>query len=102
MSKKLLTILLAGIVTISYACVGKAATVTFTKPTIKVETKQEESELSKKINKTKSDIEKAKSDAKAQQEANKKAAEERKKEAEARQKQRQDAINSFKDSFKTK
>ena len=50
----------------------------------------------------KSDIEKAKSDAKAQQEANKKAAEERKKEAEARQKQRQDAINSFKDSFKTK
>ena len=102
MKKIILNSLLLGIIVLSYNMAVNAATVTFTKPTIKVETKQEESELSKKINKTKTDIEKAKADAQAQQEANKKAAEERKKAAEAKQKQRQDAINSFKDSFKTK
>ena len=46
------------------------------------------------------DIEKAKAESAAKQEERKKAAEERKKAAEAKQKQRQDAINSFKDSFK--
>ncbi|HIS87991.1 TPA: protein TolA, partial [Candidatus Avigastranaerophilus faecigallinarum] len=46
------------------------------------------------------DIEKAKAESAAKQEARKKAAEDRKKAAEAKQKQRQDAINSFKDSFK--
>ena len=116
MKKSLLTIVILSAIFMVYCNVANAATVTFTKPSIQVN--QDESILEKKkqeyqakkeaqqkaneakkqqfqneINKTKADIEKSKQEAKANQE--KKAAE-----AKAKQKQRQDAINSFKDSFK--
>lgn len=100
MKKVIITALFLGIVGFYINTAANAATVTFTKPTINVDTNKEESALSKKINQTKEDIEKAKAESAAKQEARKKAAEERKKAAEAKQKQRQDAINSFKDSFK--
>ncbi len=101
MKKVIITALFLGMVGFYCGISANAATVTFTKPTINVDTNQEESALSKKINQTKSDIEKAKADSQAKQEARKQAAEERKKVAEEKQKQRQDAIKSFKDSFKT-
>lgn len=136
MKKTLLTISLAIVTAMAFCHVANAATVTYTKPSVTVNTSQEESVVSKKLKEienkkaeakakkeankkeaeekkaavksdiekakkdvkskvdtAKSDIENAKKDAKEKQEANKKQAEEKKK-------QRQDAINSFKNSFK--
>ena len=100
MKKTVITILFLAIVGFYLNTAANAATVTFTKPTINIDTNKEESAQSKKKKQTKEDIEKAKAESAAKQEERKKAAEERKKAAEAKQKQRQDAINSFKDSFK--
>lgn len=100
MKKTVITILFLCIVGFYLNTAANAATVTFTKPTIKVDTNKEETAFSKKINQTREEIEKAKAESEAKQEERKKAAEEKKKEAEAKQKQRQDAIKSFKDSFK--
>ena len=114
MKKKLFAVLLAGMISISYSIIVEAATITIKKPEIQFNSDQEESALSKKMN----EWEKAKQDAKAKQEQREqklkdkkkewekakqeaKAEQERKKqEAKAKQEQRQNAIKSFKDSFK--
>lgn len=107
MKKSLLTISLAVITVLAFSNVANAATVTYTKPTIKVNTSQEESVLSKKMKEieakqaeakakveaNKENWEKAKQDAKAQSEANKAA-------AKARQEQRAKAMDDFKNSLK--
>lgn len=118
MKKTLIIAAIAGIVSLTNIISVSAATVTVTKPTIKVETKQEESAVSKKLK----EIETAKKDAqekqiqrekeqKAKQEQAKKDIEkfkndakekqaQREKEQKQKQKQRQDAIKSFKDTLK--
>ena len=89
MKKTILTGLLIGFISFAYSSFANAATVTFTKPTVQVNTSQEESALSKKMQ----EIEKKQAEAKAKQE-------QRQAEAKAKQEQRQNAIKSFKDSFK--
>ena len=108
MKKALLTLALTGIITLSYSGVANALDLNITKPTVTVNTKKEESALSKKMQewekaqadaKAKQDAnkkawEKAKADSKAQQEANKKAAKQR-------QEQRKEAFDNFKKSLTT-
>ncbi len=94
MRKSLLTILLAVMTVFAFSNIANAATDTYTDPTLKVNTSQEESVISKKLkeieakqedvkkqgekakadwlagkNALKADIEKAKADSKAQQDA---------------------------------
>ena len=89
MRKILLSLLLTGIVAFSCASATKAADITFTKPTIKVNTSQEQNA----IQKAKADAEKAKADAKAKQEAREKA-------AKAKQAEREKAANDVKQNAK--
>ena len=118
MRKLLLALSLAGIIGLSYCTVANAASFTITKPSIQVNTDQEESAISKKMK----EIEQAKKDAEARQAQREKAAKakqeafknnieqmkkdaeeqqaQREKAAKAKQQQRKDAINSFKNSFK--
>lgn len=100
MRKAILTGLLMGFISFAYGSFANAATVTFTKPTVQVNTSQEESALSKKMQ----EIEKKQAEAKAKQEQRqaeiKAKQEQRQAEAKAKQEQRQNAIKSFKDSFK--
>ena len=74
MKKTLLTLAIVAVCFIGLNCV-EAATVKVTKPTVSVNTTQEESVISKKLAETQKKIETAKKDAKAKDEANKKAAE---------------------------
>ncbi len=100
MKKTILTGLLIGFISFAYSSFANAATVTFTKPTLKVNTNQEESAISKKMK----EIEQKQTEAKARQEQRqaeiKAKQEQRQAEAKAKQEQRQNAIKSFKDSFK--
>ncbi|MBQ4124280.1 hypothetical protein IJD44_11260 [bacterium] len=100
MKKTLLTLLLTGIITVSYCATAQAADITFTKPTIKFNTTKEEAQ----IQKAKSDIEKAKADAKAQQEKREKEIkakqEQNKKAAEAKKAEKEKAYNNVKQNAK--
>lgn len=97
MKKALLTLALTGIITLSYSGVANALDLNITKPTVTVDTKNEESALSKKMQ----EWEKAKNDAKEQQEALKKDIEKAKADAKAKQEQRKEAFDNFKNSFTT-
>lgn len=121
MRKTLLTALLTGFVVMSFAAMANAATFTYTKPSFEINTKQEESAVSKKISefekaqadakarqaqqeaeakarqeKIKQDIENYKKQAEANQEKIKKDIENTKKENEAKKKQRAAAMDKFK------
>ena len=99
MKKTLLTISLAVLLSAVFSSVSNAATVTYTKPTVKVNTTQEESVISKKMKEieqkqadakakqdaVKKDVEKAKADAKAKQDAVKKDVEKAKVDAKVKQ-----------------
>lgn len=125
MKKILLSVILCGVFGFGFNTIANAATVTVTKPTIKVNTSQEETVVSKKLKEIENkqaaaEKQRAKkqAEAKAKQEKAKKDIENKQKElknevekakaeqkknqeaAKAKQKQRQDAINSFKNSFK--
>lgn len=125
MKKVLLSVILCGFFCLGFNTIANAATVTVTKPTIKVNTSQEETTVSKKLKEIENkqaaaEQQRAKkqAEAKAKQEKAKKDIENKQKElknevekakaeqkknqeaAKAKQKQRQDAINSFKNSFK--
>lgn len=89
MKKTLLSLLLTGIIAVSSSIAVNAAGVTFTKPTVTVNTSQEENA----VQKAKSDIEKAKTDAQAKQA-------QKEKEAKAKQAERQQSANQVKQNAK--
>jgi len=74
MKKALLTLALTGIITLSYSGVANALDLNITKPSVTVDTKKEESTLSKKMQ----EWEKTKADAKAKQAAKQKENEKKK------------------------
>ena len=95
MKKSLLTIVLAGFITLSFAAIANSATITVQKPSIKVNTTQEEDAYNKLKNDVKRDVEKTKSDIKkAQNDAKEKQAQQ-KKEARAKKEQRAKALDNF-------
>lgn len=90
MKKTLLAISLAVITSAVFCGMSDAATVTYTKPSLKVNTTQEESILSKKMK----EIEQKQAEAKAKSEANKKAAQEKQAQREKELKAKQDAAKA--------
>lgn len=88
MKKSLLTISLAVFTVLAFSNLANAATVTYTKPTIKVNTTQEESALSKKMK----EIEAKQAEAKAKAEADKKAAQEKQAQREKELKAKQEEV----------
>ena len=96
MKKVLLTLALTGIITLSYCGVANALDVNIAKPAVTVDTKKEESAVSKKMK----EIEKAKADTKAKQEANKKEAEKKKAEAKKDFEKKQKDIKAKQDENK--
>lgn len=89
MKKILLSLSLLTVFVMSISSIATAADITFTKPTIKVNTTQEQNA----IQKAKDDAAKAKAEAKAKQEAREKAAKEK-------QAQREKAANDVKQNAK--
>ncbi len=89
MKKLALALSLIGIIGLSYCTVAHAASITVTKPSIQLNTDNEESAVSKKIK----EVEQSKNELKAKQA-------QKEKEAKEKRQQRKDAIDSFKDSFK--
>lgn len=96
MKKSLLTALLIGVLSVSYCMAANAASVTLTKPTVQVNTSNEESALTSKINKVKSDVDNAKAEQEKKQAEAKAKQEQREKEAKAKQEQRKTAVQNLK------
>ena len=92
MKKTLLTITLALLISGIYAVNAEAATINFTKPTLSVDTSQEESALSKKLKEI--ETQKAAKEAEA-----KKKQEERKKAIKDLQNSTKNSLNNLKKSF---
>ena len=88
MRKSLLTILLSVMTVFAFSNIANAATVTYTKPTLNVNTSQEESVISKKMK----EIEAKQAEAKAKVEADKKAAQEKQAQREKELKEKQDEV----------